>query len=76
MKDRTKYFDYKFYRVEQDVKIFILILIAFLLGILSGYFCKSTEYEEKINRQAIEIVDLKDQLDKERYYKALKEEKQ
>ena len=75
MKDKTKHFDYKFYRVEQEAKIFIVILIAFLLGFLLGYFCKNNEYEEKINRQAIEIVDLRDQLDRERYYKALKEEK-
>ncbi len=72
---KTKNFDLEIYEMEQKAKTFLLILIVFIFGFLLGYWCKNTEYEEKINRQAIEIVDLKDQLDKERYYKALKEEK-
>ena len=62
MKDKIKHFDYKFYEIEQKIRIFLLILIAFGIGFWLGYWCKNTEYEEKIHRQGIEIVDLKEQL--------------
>ena len=46
MKDKIKHFDYKFYEIEQKIRIFLLILIAFGIGFWLGYWCKNTEYEE------------------------------
>lgn len=64
---KTKNFDFKFYEIEQKLKTFILILAVFIFSFLLGYWCKNTEYEDKIYRQAIEIVDLKEQVDRARY---------
>ena len=72
---KTKNFDFKIYEIEQKAKTFLLILVVFIFGFLLGCWCKNEEYENKINRQAIEILDLKDQLERERFDKALKEAK-
>ena len=69
----TKNFNLEIYELEQKAKTFLLILIVFIFGFLLGYLCKNTVYEDRIYRQSIEIVDLKDQVDRERYYKTLKE---
>ena len=66
MKDRIKHFDYKLYELEEKVKTFLLILIVFIIGFLIGYWCKNTEYEDKIYKQKIEIIDLRETIDKER----------
>ncbi len=66
MKDRIKHFDYKLYELEKKVKTFLLILIVFIIGFLIGYWCKNTEYEGKIYKQKIEIIDLRETIDKER----------
>ena len=64
---KTKNFDFKFYEIEQKLKTFILILAVFIFSFLLGYWCKNTEYEDKIYRQAIEIVDLKETIHRERF---------
>ena len=66
MKDRIKHFDYKLYELEEKVKTFLLILIVFIIGFLIGYWCKNTEYEDEIYKQKIEIIDLRETIDKER----------
>ncbi len=67
---KTKYFDYRFYEIERNIKIILIGLIIFGLSFWLGYWCKNTEYEDTINRQAIEIVDLKEQI----HIKEIKEE--
>ncbi len=67
MKDRIKHFDYKLYELEEKAKTFLLVLIIFIIGFLIGYWCKNIEYEDKIYKQKIEIIDLKDQVDRVRY---------
>lgn len=52
--------------IAKRFKMLILIYIVFIIGFFVGYWCKNTEYEDQINRQAIEIVDLKEQLHRER----------
>lgn len=64
---KTKNFNYGLYEFEQEAKIFILTLSAFILGFVLGYWCKNTEYEDKINKQNIEIVDLKEKIQRERF---------
>ena len=64
---KTKNFDLEIYEMEQKAKTFLLILIVFIFGFLLGYFCKNTEYEDKIYKQKIEIIDLKEQVDRARY---------
>ncbi len=68
---KTKYFNYKFYEIEQYIKTFLIGLIIFAISFSLGYWCKNVKYEETINRQAIEIVDLKEQKEQ-----ALKGDKQ
>ena len=41
-----------------------MILIIFILGFLVGYWGKNREYEEKLYRNAIEITDLKESIDR------------
>ena len=65
--NKTKNFDFKLYELEQKMKTFLLIIMVFILGFILGYFCKNEEYENKIDRQAIEIVDLKEQVQRERF---------
>lgn len=57
-----KFYDKEIYKFTEKLKTFILVLIVFIIGFLIGYFCKNEEYEEKVNRQAIEIIDLKEQI--------------
>ena len=64
---KTKRFDLEIYEIEQEAKTFLLILIVFIFGFLLGCWCKNTEYEDKIYKQKIEIIDLKDQVDRVRY---------
>ena len=64
---KTKHFDYKLYELEEKAKTFLLVLIIFIIGFLIGYWCKNVEYEDKISRQAIDIVDLKEQVDRATY---------
>ncbi len=66
MKDRIKHFDYKLYELEEKAKTFLLVLILFIIGFLIGYWCKNAEYENKIYKQKIEIIDLRETIDKER----------
>ena len=72
---KTKHFDYKLYELEEKVKTFLLILIVFIIGFLIGYWCKNTEYEDEIYKQKIEIIDLREQVDRARYENR-KEDKQ
>lgn len=58
----TKYFDYKFYEIERNIRMLLIGLIIFGVSFWLGYWCKNGEYEDTINRQAIEIVDLKEQI--------------
>ena len=64
---KTKNFGFKFYEIEQELKIFVLMLIVFIFSFLLGYWCKNIEYEEKIYKQKIEIIDLKEQVDRAIY---------
>lgn len=73
---KTEYFDFKFYKIEQTLKTFVLILIVFLFGLLLGYWCKNTEYEDTIYKQKIEIIDLREQVDRAIYQNKAKEDKQ
>ena len=66
MKDKIKHFDYKLYELEKKAKTFLLILIVFIIGFIVGYWCKNAEYEDKIYKQKIEIIDLRETIDKER----------
>lgn len=62
---KTKNFDYKVYELEKEIKKFILVFITFILSFCLGYWCKNKNYEETVTRQAIEIVDLKEQIHRE-----------
>ena len=64
---KTKSFDIQIYELEQKAKTFLLILIVFILSFLLGYWCKNLDYEEVIRLQKIEIIDLKDQVDRAIY---------
>ena len=64
---KTKIFDIQIYELEQKIKTFLLILIVFILSFLLGYWCKNVEYEDMLYKQKIEIIDLKDQVDRAIY---------
>ena len=65
--NKTKIFDIEIYKLEQKAKTFLLILVVFIFGFLLGCWCKNTEYEDKIKRKDIEIVDLKEIIHRERF---------
>ena len=67
---KTKTFDYEIYNTGKTMGTSLMIIIIFILSFLLGMWCKNKEYEDKINKQAIEIVDLKEQI----YRNNLKEE--
>lgn len=46
------------------LKLLFMILVIFILGFLVGYWTKNVEYEEKLYRNAIEITDLKESIDR------------
>lgn len=46
------------------LKLLFMILVIFILGFLLGYWAKNVEYEEKLYRNAIEITDLKESVDR------------
>ncbi len=75
MKDRIKHFDYKLFELEEKAKTFLLVLMVFIIGFLIGYWCKNAEYEDEIYKQKIEIIDLREQVDRARYENR-KEDKQ
>lgn len=62
MRDKTKNFDFKFYEIEQKFKMLIAFLVIFTASFILGYWTKNQEYEQKIYKQEIEIVDLKEQI--------------
>lgn len=62
MKDKTKNFDYSLYETEQKFKMLIIFLVIFVASFMLGYWTKNETYEEQINRQKIEIIDLKEQI--------------
>ena len=68
---KIKHFDYKLYELEEKAKTFLLVLMVFIIGFLIGYWCKNAEYEDEIYKQKIEIIDLREQVDRAR-----KEDKQ
>lgn len=59
-----KFYDKEIYNLNEKIQAFITILVVFLASFLLGYWCKNEEYENKINKQEIEIVDLKEQIDR------------
>ena len=62
----------KLEELEKRLKVFLMILIIFILGFLVGYWGKNREYEEKLYRNAIEITDLKESIDRLEQMKKLK----